>query len=68
MRSEQLYKRCTIGIIAMSSKYEKEWKRLAKKYPAIEKKKTPFQRFIDKQGYNAIYFIDRINKKRAWDD
>jgi len=52
----------------MKSKYEKEWKRLSKKYPAIEKKKTPFERFIDKQGYNAIYFIDRINKKRAWDD
>lgn len=76
------------GSIEMSSKHEKDWKRLAAEYPALEpkeamridgehriliqgkktKKKTPFERFIDKQGYSEIYFIDRINKKRACDD
>ena len=35
----------------MSSKYEKEWKRLAKKYPAIDKKKTQFERIIS----NIVY-------------
>jgi hypothetical protein len=46
----------------------KEWDRLRKAYPAIEPKQTPFEKFVEAQGYDLIIQIDKIGERGQSND
>jgi hypothetical protein len=52
----------------MTIKLKKEWARLKRDYPAIEKKQSPFEKFVKQQGYDTFYFINGIKKRGKKDD
>lgn len=52
--------------------YEKEWKRLVKDYPALEKAdkdqdKTAFERWVENMGYNTFIAINGVKKDEEKD-
>lgn len=47
---------------------KQHWDRLRKAYPAIEPSKTPFEKFVEEQGYDLIIQIDKIGERGNKDE